>query len=483
MRQVDVAILGGGVAGLSAAMFMQGWKNPDTGEVFHCDVYEKLDRFGGNVDSAYGGHMFAPPFGDLGVNDFNHSTYKLLVVILELLKAQGYDVPYAPLTDTTLFFTPRGQMPVMAYTYDELKNPTDPVLKLIAKDWQTFRGHITDALQNPRTRSMTVDDYCAEMGFSQEFIDYNLKPRINGMYYTNGGDPGDMSIYGVMVYYALQENIADFDETGTRMYFINGASSWIEVLRRWAEDHGTGLFPGTEARVWQDNGSWIVNGRPYDKVISALPASALADTFQQYLSRTVVGIADRVVYLDATTWWHRDPTVLPEDPDLWKTYNITIEPSGQTSDRPYTISYVSDMHQGGNGAAPPFVTVNPPHKLKDVLTMRDPADPSRTIEAKVTLPHNTLYPQNIADQATLRTVQGEQSLWFTGGWTVGAGLHEEVLSQSLLVSLQAMGIFSDAHHPVHDPDDPQYVPRHIRAHAAGETVDAGLLPPGHPLLG
>ncbi len=47
-----MAIVGGGIGGLSAAYYLQGGQSPD-GDTYTCEVFEKSGRIGGNGFSAY----------------------------------------------------------------------------------------------------------------------------------------------------------------------------------------------------------------------------------------------------------------------------------------------------------------------------------------------------------------------------------------------------------------------------------------------
>lgn len=465
---MKVAIIGGGASGLGAAMFLHGVDG------IECTVYEKADYFGGNVFSAYtGSQSFAQPFGDLGVNDFNQSTYRLFNSVLDLLKEAGYPVRTEKLLDTTLFFTGKGQQPALFYTYAQMEESTDGLLGQIRKDWKLFSLTIKDNLKDPEIRAMTVDEFCNQVGqdgqrrYSELFCNYNLKPRINGMYYTNGENPGNMSINGVMMYYALQENISNPSAGNTRLYFTDGASSWIRAAVQYLQDRGAGLVKNTAVQVRRLSGRWQVfrqDGQTdvYDVVISALPADQLYAVFGPSLPTEVSKIAGWVRYLSSTSYFHTDPSVLWVDRADWSTYNISIQNPAQMTDRPYVITYVSKMHQGHDDAAPPFVSVDPkdldPAKIK---TMFATPSSNEKAPAKKTLRHNTLFPINIHDQQELHKLQGADGLYFTSGWTAGAGLHEEVLLQSLYISWLIVQNPKPHLSPIFNPDIPDHIPPHI----------------------
>ncbi len=467
---MKVAIIGGGASGLSSAYFL------GLAGGIQCTVYEKANYFGGNVFTAYtGAGNFERPFGDLGVNDFNTSTYRLFNIVLARLKDAGYPVGTEKLLDTTLFFTAKGQHPERAYTHDEMEHPDSDFLKCIRHDWRKFSTNLPNYLKDSTYRDMTVDEFANmkdehdKRVFSTDFRDYNLKPRINGMYYTNGQDPGSMSIYGVMMYYHLQENIASDTKKETRHYFTHGASSWIHALTRYLKDHGCQLIGNESVTVSRDKGKWRVfredgTSEIYDKVISAIPADQLDNVFGPDLPPEVREIASRVEYLDSTSYFHTDESVLWVDSKKWRTYNISIQDPKQKTDRPYVITYVSQMHQNTNAPVPPFVSVDPTNLDESkILQMFETPSSRDRVPAKKKLRHNTLYPVNIADQQRLDDLQGGDDLYFNCGWTVGAGLHEEVLMQSLSIAWMIHSGRVHALSPIFHPERPDHVPSHIHA--------------------
>jgi len=488
MGELKVAIIGGGAAGLSAAIYLQGTKVSGTEDTVQCSVYEARDRWGGNVQSAYTGFgRYSEPFGDLGVNDFNHDTYVYFVSMLDYLAAHGFPVRYKTLCDTTLFFTPEGQTPEVRYTYKQMEAAPGGYLKAIRHDWCKFKKHLPTYLNDPKYRYLTVDEFCSAMGYSNDFIDLNLKPRINGMYYTNGKDPGSMSIYGVMKYYHLQENISKGAEK-SRKYFVDGASSWIHAACGYLEKVGADLRFNVRPEATRAQGDkWVIRAEglapeTFDVVISALPADKLGEVFGGGLPAPVAQIAGGFEYLGSTSFFHTDTSVLPKDTGLWCTYNITIQDPHRKTDRPYVISYVSLMHQGINNASPPFVSVDPQGVSDDkVLEMFGPGDGVGKVPARSTLRHNTLYPQNIKGQEELPAYQGASNLYYTGGWTTGAGLHEEVLGQSAFIAKQVRRLPADDQREVHDPQDASYVPRHLRTHGPDPAEVVHPVEEDHPL--
>lgn len=485
-----VAILGGGVAGLSAAYFLHGRTSADGETIYRCTVFDVAERIGGNCYSAYlGDDGYTKPFVDLAVNDFNTERYDLFMAVLAQLEQDGYPVPHEPLIDTTTWTTPRGvTRGARTYTAEQMahweEHPEEPWLKDIARDWDAFQAVAYDVLHEAKYATMSVDEFIAEQGYSEDFAEYNLRARINGMYYMNDRDPGSMPIRAVMSYYHLQEGIGDRlrtdairaakqnDEASPRHYFVNGASDWIRQLVRCLEARGVELRLGHSPTAYLDPGrGWRVlsaatpsGGRQsFDHVISAVYADVVSRVIALGLPPLVPTLLSQFEYFDSMAVVHDDQAMLPEDESLWSTYNILVYPPGTRSLRPYTITYVTRKHQGEDSNAPPYLTLTPFGAVNDegVPSMLDlPA--SNRVKAVAYLRHNTLTVDAMAAQRLLPAVQGQSNLWFTGGWTNGAGLHEEILAQSKEIALRIRGIYEVGHGESYRDDDPSYVPKHKR---------------------
>ncbi len=499
-----VAILGGGAAGLSAAYFLHGRTSVDGNTVFRCTVFDVSPRLGGNCQSAYLGlQPYVEPFADLGVNDFNTERYLIFMEVLKQLALDGYPVPHAPLIDTTTWSTPRGVTKgARTYTDEEMAHwelhPDKPWLKNIALDWDRFQAVAYQVLHDPKYANMSVDEFIADQGYSYDFAEYNLRARINGMYYVNDRSPGSMPIRAVMSYYHLQEGIGSGKTTDARKksvadgapsprhYFVNGASDWIRQLVRCLQARGVEMRLGDSPTAYLDptrgwrvlSGATPPSGRStFDHVISAVYADTVSRVIALGLPPLMPTLLSQFEYFDSIGIVHDDVAMLPPDTKAWSTYNILVYPPGTRSLRPYTITYVERKHHGEDSNAPPYVTLTPYGAVDDAGIPKMFALPSSDrIEAVTFLRHNTLSVDAMVAQKYVRAMQGQNGLWFTGGWTNGAGLHEEILAMSKEIAMRIRGIFVIGEHEEgYRDDDPTYVPKHLRDTF---SVDASPLPPG-----
>ena len=448
------------MSGISTA-----WHLHDHG--FEVKVFEKNSQIGGEartVDVVVGEET---RWVDLGVNDFNLSSYVSLVKILDDL-----GVEYRPLDDTACFYTMDGSI---AYTADGLWYTEAP--EAVERDAARFQREAPEVLTNKAYRHTLVKDYVAEKGYSDEFIQYHLYPRLNGMFFANWRGVGDMPIWPVMKYYSLQEGLDQHEgPRPKRMYFVNGSGQWMAKLY----DAAKAKFPivlNAEASVRAGTEGAIVHARGeserFDKVVLALQAHDALRCVKSGLTPKVTQFFSSFKYRTDEVVAHTHYGVLSPYVKAWRTYNILIRrnPAGS---HPYTITYLVNRHQndgnssqnGASGTPHFFVTVNPPVPIPDSHVLRQPdGTHARAVFHHVAYDLDALKAQERRDG-----LQGMNNVYITGGYTRGAGLHEECWTDGmeLAAHIKRVHQYSALYD---DSDQGEYVPwRDLR-----ETIVADYL--------
>jgi predicted NAD/FAD-binding protein len=443
-----VAIIGGGIGGLSAAHYIHGKRSHDGRAEYRCEIFEKARHLGGNAQTAYFDTPFQKRFADLGVNDFNLASYKLMGEVLREMEHAGFPVGKTLLNDSDCYYKLRGDPgEPLAITKEDLDHPTNETTRRIDEDRKKFESLADQVIHHSVYETMSVGEFLTLHAFSHEFRDLYMLPRINGMYFMGETVPEDMPIRGVMSYYHLQEGIG----TGSapeRYCFENGASEWIEQFAAWLHRRGVKIHLGATTRVSAKPGarprvtSSARTRDDWDAVVCAVPADEVQAVVTHGLPEPLPSMLTTFRYINSIAIAHQDEAVMPPRRDDWRTYNIRIFPPKARLLRPYTISYVETMHQG---AKTPwgdvwFVTENPPFPIADHLIL-DMVEPTGKREKAVAyFRHNTITTESMRAQRHLPSLQGENSLYFTGGWTFGAGLHEEILHNSRRVSHKLLNI-------------------------------------------
>ena len=464
-----VVIIGGGVSGLLTAwQILKSYEEQYI--VIVLDGNTCHTQIGGNaytVNVEVGGN---PRWVDLGVNDYNAATYTNIQSLLKELDIEG-----KPLIDTTTWAGKQNGQNI-SYTSKDIEN--GKVDCQLARDYFRFKAEAYNDAMYGGFFDKTLETYAEKKKYSDIFLKQNLYPRVNGMYFVNEKQPvPTMTLGSIMRYYGLQEGFG----TGPadRRYFQQGATHWLQKLVEGIQHKGGTVvtqahvetiiatkdqecppiqvnFQASSCSWWQkhkekykepDKGSVYCH-----KIVFANHACDIINLIQNiegtdYILKLLKEIKynkDPATHMEnlSAAIAHTDKTLLP-DPKKPSTYNITIHETYEQPN-PYTITYWCNSHQ--NDAANPkynhkpqsdfYVTLNP---SKQPSTKLNTTYKGKQISAKAHFNHNTELTgtwevqQEIYQKHQGMKVFGSGEMYFTGGWSLGAGLHEECFLAAKLV--------------------------------------------------
>jgi protoporphyrinogen oxidase len=249
---IKIAIIGAGVSGLTTAWYLRKKFSKDEAWI---KVYDKSDKVGGNADTM---KIFlkdgTSKWVDMGVNDFNKLTYKNMVALWTELGI--IDTYCKPLVNEESFW--KGGTSNYKYWVDdngsvhaEGSEAKDDA-PIIEKELEHFKEELAiwyrSGVKNPNT---TVGEW-VKGRFDPKFINNNLYPRINGMYYAqeysqvNIPPPSLMPLWMVAHYYILQEGYGHDNAAvaNARQYFVNGSTTWLNFLRDRLRDKNVDVDSG-----------------------------------------------------------------------------------------------------------------------------------------------------------------------------------------------------------------------------------------------
>lgn len=362
---------------------------------------------------------------------------------------------------------------------------------------KTVAEYVAEYIEEETRKAENEEKKKDKEALIKEMAENILYPRIAAMYFVDERGPQTMPIVAVMEYYILQEGYGPQEGHGRkkeaeRMYFDGGSQKWINCLHKWLE--GEGRAPADEdlpkvttaynyaAKVIAgDEGTYEVyhagkrgsagqtDFEPFDRVVFACHADdALRSFGPEGLTEEIAFILGKVSYTNSIAVCHTYTGVMPPNRDTWRTYNVLIRKGTATT--PYSMTYVINRHQ--NDAENPdfqeaglpqyFVTLNPVIRIPDefVLTMPEEFAVERAKRAPgylktwskrfgetVDAPrpdhrkaigwfrHNVLDFACLEAQELLKDYHSHDpgNVFFTGGWTNGAGLHEQCWKQGKCV--------------------------------------------------
>lgn len=491
-----IGIIGGGVSSLAAAYYLK-----EVDPSVEITIYEAKEQLGGNAESVevklgkwleHDGKDYIR-WSDLGVNDFNKTTYKKLVAAMDHIGFHDYSL----LEDSIAYFTLDNSIVMVDDT--DLKHgisdsllQIDPKLKTAQNNF--MKQAVGDVIKSKNPVSdkrwvywATVEEYfdryercqCPpeDRKFMQQLRHHIIYPRISAMYFTDERKPQILPIRSVMEYYMLQEGYDESDNPPKpqRMYFKGGSQKWINKLAKWLKEIKEVNFKRNfKAKLdVKDNGVDIYNIAKYsdddrdppehaDAVIISTHADDAIRSFGENLDPRVASVLCKISYTNSIAVCHTYAGLLPQNRNAWRTYNVLIHSGVALS--PYTMTYVCNRHQ--NDPANPkycgptlpqyFVTLNPIVSIPEEQVLEVEKHEGRIESGYQNLfdfeSHRekaiTYFKHNVLDFGCLEAqefarklyddggIQGgpKKNVYFVGGWTSGAGLHEQCWEMGELIT-------------------------------------------------
>ena len=417
-RPRRIAVVGSGIAGLSAA-----WLLSQGHEV---TLYEADDRLGGHSHT----QIAAGVAVDTGFIVFNPQTYPNLCALFEHLGVATHD------TEMTFAVSLDGGRLEYSGTdlgglFAQKRNLVSPRYWSMLRDLSRFYAHAPRDL--PTLGGQTLGAYLDRLGCGTPFREDHLYPMAAAIW---SSDVGDIPGFPAASFIAFCENhgLLKFSgrptwrtvKGGSREYVAKITAPFAHAIRRHCpvyairrDDRGVSLTSAAGEERFDD----VVIATHADQALTML-VDADAD------ERRLLGA---IRYRQNHAVLHSDPVLMPRRRRVWSSWNYASESHAATRETgargpALSVTYWMNRLQHIPDETPLFVMLNP-------VIEPDPA----LVHARMDYEHPLLDSAAIAAQRQLWSLQGKRRAWFCGAH-FGAGFHEDGLQSGLAVAEQLGGI-------------------------------------------
>ncbi len=407
-----IAVVGAGIAGLSAAWLLS--------RAHDVTLFEANDYLGGHthtVDVTLDG-VTAPV--DTGFLVFNDRTYPQLIALFDYL-----DIASCP---SDMSFSVRiaaeniewaGSN--LAAVFAQRRNLLRPRFWGMLSDILRFNKQATAIAQGSGSFAATLGEFLAAGGYGRAFRDWYLLPMAGAIWSCPAAAMLD---YPARTFFAFCANhgllqVSDRPQWRT---VIGGARRYVARL---ATEIGTvrvntpvvSVLRGTGGARLQLAGGDTQN---FDAVVLACHSDQalrlLGDA--DATERAVLGA---IRYQDNAVILHTDERFLPRSLAAWSAWNYHAHDSAAQA-QPVGVSYLINKLQPLSFRRPVIVTLNPGDEPR-----------SEAVIDRYSYAHPVFDQAGIAAQARLPQLQGRHNTWFCGAWT-GYGFHEDGLKAGMAVA-------------------------------------------------
>jgi predicted NAD/FAD-binding protein len=417
-RRKNIAVIGSGIAGMSAAWLLS--------QKHDVTVYEKNDRLGGHSNTVMVETSLGRTPVDTGFIVFNDATYPNLTALLDHLGVE------TRASDMSFGVSLRGgrteysSVDTAAFLCGG-RNLVSP--RFWSMTWDLLRFYRNAPLELLRTRDelISLGEYLNRRGYGEAFQRDHLLPQAAAIW---SASLAEIHHYPAHAFVRFFENHGLLKLKGrpTWRTIEGGSRAYVEKLTApYASPSRARLSAGAVAVRRDGAGVWVrdAQGRVdrYDDVVIAAHADealALLDD-PSAEERALLG-AFR--YAKNRAVLHTDAAFMPRREPLWASWNYV----GDDPDGGCVVTYWMNRLQGIDSHEQIFLTLNP-----------------RTQPRAETVLYETNYDHPLFDAAALRaqqrlwSLQGLRNTWFCGAH-FGAGFHEDGLQAGLAVAEQLGGV-------------------------------------------
>jgi predicted NAD/FAD-binding protein len=416
-QRLRIAVVGGGIAGLSAA-----WLLSDRHDV---TLFEADGRLGGHANTTEAPGTRGPVPVDTGFIVYNEPNYPNFTALLKHLDVATIPADMAlsvSLDDGAFEYSSFG----MSGMFAQLSNLFSARFWWMLRDVTRFYRHGPKDLAGLEAPLTSLDDYLEQKGYCQAFRDDHLLPQAAAIWSTPlaaiGAYPAAALIrffqnHGMMQVFGrgLWRTVAG----GSRAYVRKLADALPGEVRTSARVTGVRRVAGG-AEVREASG----RVEHFDQVVIAThgdTALALLDDPSPEERRLLSAFR----YSRNPAVLHTDPSLMPKRKRAWTSWNHI---GRREAPEEGCVTYWMNRLQSLRDAPDLFVTLNPTR----------PIAPERVIRTEI-YDHPLFDAGAIAAQREIWSLQGTRSTWFCGSY-FGHGFHEDALQAGLAVAEQLGGV-------------------------------------------
>ena len=423
MDRQRIAVIGGGVAGLSAAWLLQ--------RDYEVELFEKNDYVGGHTHTIEVPSEAGSVPVDTGFIVYNNENYPHLSALFDHLgvASRPSEMSFSASIDSGALEYAGTNLNTL---FAQRRNLLAPVFHSMLRDVLRFNGQAKRMLAEGAVPALTLGEFLIRQGFGNAFRDYYLLPMAAAIWSCPTS---------TMLAFPLESFLRFFDNHG--LMNLLERPQW-RTVEGGSHAYVKAMLADFAGRVWTDRTVIrAIRGADGVTVVSRDRTGAMA---QQHFDQVVFAshADETLAMLDGPAYWerellgrfryqenrailHSDEQLMPRSRRVWASWNYLANRGTAGAIDGVSVTYWMNQLQGLNAPQQYFVSLNP---------LREPND--ERVIADMLYHHPVFDTGAMRAQPLLRHIQGRNRCWFCGSY-FGYGFHEDALRSSVEVAA-ALGV-------------------------------------------
>ena len=408
---MDIAVVGSGIAGLSAAWLLS--------KSHRVTLYEAAGRPGGHSNTVEAAGVAV----DTGFIVYNESTYPNLTALFTLLgvPTKASEMSFAvSLDDGALEYAGTDLFGL----FGQRRNLVRPRFWSMLRDLRRFYAEAPAKVASLPVGT-TLGAFLDSEGYGRAFQQDHLLPMAAAIWSASAET---LRAYPAAHFIRFCDNHGLLKFTGRPVWrTVDGGSR--EYVRRLLGEIGETRLGCGAVSVRRFPDSAVVRDttggeQRFDHVVLACHADQALALLQAPTERETA-LLGAFGYTTNRAVLHTDVRAMPKRRNIWASWNYL---GGRNHADSLHVTYWMNRLQGLAGAPPLFLTLNP---------AAEPA-PDTVLREEI-YEHPRFNTEAMRAQASLWSLQGVERTWFCGAY-FGAGFHEDGLQSGLAVAEQLGGV-------------------------------------------
>lgn len=407
---MKVAVVGAGIAGLTAAWYLASRHDAEV------TVFEANDYIGGHTDTHRLDILGKTWAVDSGFIVFNRQNYPNFCQLLEELGVES--------EPTEMSFSVHDAASGLEYNATSLnklfcqrKNLVNPRFYRMLRDLLRFYRQAPALLSESGNRQ-TLGEYLEQHGYSDIFIHDHLLPMACALWSGPGDKLMQMPARFLVAFMANHKMLSLSGRPEWRIV-KGGSQQYVKkLLQRFPGKVLTGRPVQSLRRLY--NGVSLTAGDeqwPFDAVVMACHSDQALRLLSDP-SRAETEVLGGIEYQHNLMQLHADESVLPKNPAAWASWNVHIS---KALEQRCTVSYHMNTLQ----------RLNAPVELIVSLNSADRVDANKVF-AERQYAHPVFTEKTLQSQQRWSEISGHQHTFYCGAYW-GWGFHEDGVNSALQV--------------------------------------------------